>query len=170
MIKTGYIYKIFDNTNGNIYYGSTSQSLSQRITNHRSEYKKYLDGRGGYTKSFDILKNNDYSYSVVEKVEYNEKYELRQRERFYIENNDCVNIVIPLQTRKEYNQIHKTKLYEKKKEWNNNNREKVLENKKNFYHNNKERINEKRRVKVNCPQCNKEISNSNLSRHLKLHT
>ena len=36
MSNTGYVYKIYDNTNGNAYYGSTKCKLSQRLAKHRS--------------------------------------------------------------------------------------------------------------------------------------
>lgn len=50
-----------------------------------------------------------------------------------------------------------------------------LENKKkdedkkkiNYYNDNKDKINKKRREKINCPHCKKEMSKSSLSRHLK---
>ncbi len=105
----GYIYKIYDNTNGNVYYGSTIETVSRRMTNHRSKYKKYIEGKGHFRKSFHILKNNDYSYNVVEKVEFNEKFELLQKERFYIENNECINKVFPIRTQEEI--IERTKKY-----------------------------------------------------------
>ena len=33
------IYKIIDNTNGNVYVGQTIQKLNQRIYGHKSEFK-----------------------------------------------------------------------------------------------------------------------------------
>jgi len=145
----GYIYKIYDNTNGNIYYGSTKESVSRRMTKHRNNYKRYIiEGKGNYTKSFDIFRNMDYSYSVVEKVEFNDKYELKTKERFYIENNECINKEIPNRTMKEYNQDKK----EHYKEW----REK-----------NKDRISEKRKKKGKCPNCDKEMRLNNIPRHIK---
>jgi len=109
----GFIYKIYDNTNGNVYYGSTSQRVSQRITNHRSSYKLYCNGqKTAYCKSFDILCNNDYTYSVIEEGKYDNRYELYNRERYYIENFNCINKFIPNQTKKEY----KEKKYKKTEE------------------------------------------------------
>jgi len=146
MSKTGYIYKIYDNTNGNVYYGSTKKHyLSSRIANHRAKYKKYLEGKGYFTKSFDILKNNDYSYSVVEKVEYNDKYELHQKERFYIENNECINKCIPNRTRKEYKEANKEIIKEQNKEYRQNNIEKIKQIEKEWYQRNKEKIKEQQK-------------------------
>ena len=52
----GFIYRIYDNTNGNVYYGSTLQKVSQRISEHRSNYKQYLKGKHRNGKSFGIIK------------------------------------------------------------------------------------------------------------------
>jgi Uri superfamily endonuclease len=34
--NNGKIYKIIDNTNGNVYYGSTVQTLGERLSRHIS--------------------------------------------------------------------------------------------------------------------------------------
>ena len=176
MIKTGYIYKIYDNTNGNVYYGSTKESyLSSRIAKHRNDYKKYLEGKGNFYKSFDILKNNDYSYSVVEKIEYNEKYELHQKERFYIENNECINKCIPNRTKKEWTEANKDKMKECIESWRENNKEKIKQKTKEYREKNKENILEKKRIynkeynkiKANCPHCGLEMLKANINRHIK---
>ncbi|RZJ99361.1 MAG: hypothetical protein EOO43_26640 [Flavobacterium sp.] len=59
----GKIYKIIDNTNGNIYIGSTAEpTLARRLAKHKSDYKRYLEGKSRYvTSSFGILDNEDYS-------------------------------------------------------------------------------------------------------------
>lgn len=102
----GFIYKIYDNTNGNTYYGSTKQQVSRRIGDHRQDYKRYLKGSYGYCKSFDIIKNCDYSYNIVEEVEYGERWELLNKERWYIENNVCINKMLPFKTEEELKEKH----------------------------------------------------------------
>ena len=63
------IYKIVDNTNGNIYIGSTCKKLCQRIAQHRYAYKQYLNGdKKSFTTSFAILQNEDYDIILVEEV------------------------------------------------------------------------------------------------------
>ena len=43
--QLGKIYKIVDNTNNNIYIGSTCEpTLARRLSNHICVYKKYLEG------------------------------------------------------------------------------------------------------------------------------
>jgi hypothetical protein len=56
--KNGKIYKIVDNTNGNVYIGSTCEpTLAHRLTKHRYDYKRFLKG-GSYISSVDILKDD----------------------------------------------------------------------------------------------------------------
>jgi hypothetical protein len=60
------IYKIVDNTNDNIYIGSTCKKLCQRLAQHRSNYKQYLNDKFSYITSFKILKNDDYDIVLIE--------------------------------------------------------------------------------------------------------
>ena len=102
MIK---IYKIIDNTNGNVYIGSTEQKyLSQRITTHRYDYKK---GRSCYSK--EIIKNGDYKYELIEETDD------ESRERYYIEHTECVNKNIPGRTREEWHKNNKVSRQDKNK-------------------------------------------------------
>ena len=63
------IYKIVDNTNGNIYIGSTCKKLCQRIAQHRTDYKNFLNGTNHYITSFKILENGDYDIILLEQCE-----------------------------------------------------------------------------------------------------
>ena len=92
------IYKIYDNTNGDTYYGSTCNELRYRMQGHKKDAK-----RNHRCKSIKIILNDDYTYSVVEKFPCETKQELHVRERWYIENNPCINKVIPGRTSQEYN-------------------------------------------------------------------
>jgi hypothetical protein len=106
--KIAKIYKLFDNTNGNIYYGSSTEKyLCRRLAKHKHHYKDYLKGKHSYVSSFEIIKNNDFDISLVEAFPYCTKEELHRRERFYIENNQCINKNIPGRTHKERKQKEK---------------------------------------------------------------
>ena len=154
-MEKGYIYKIYDNTNGNMYYGSTTQTLSMRMCGHRAKYKRFMEkGCGSNCRSFEILKNGDYSYSLVEEVEFENKLILRQRERYYIENNDCLNKCIPTRNKqeyyqdnkdknKEYREANKDKIKEYRKQYLEANKEKIKEYKKQYREGNKDKIKEK---------------------------
>jgi len=118
------IYKIVDNTNNNIYVGSTKQKyLSLRLASHKNDYKRYLRGEKTFLTSFDIIKNNDYDIILLELVNCNSKDDLHKKERYYIETLDCINKVIPGRTQKEYKKVNKEccqksckKYYEKYKD------------------------------------------------------
>ena len=144
----GYIYKIYDNTNGNVYYGSTKELVSKRIAKHKAKYNCYLNKNinTSYCKSYEIIKNNDYSYCVVEEVEYENKWELLNKERYYIENNECVNKHIPNRTYKEYIEDNKEIINEKRKIYQQNNKEIIAEKQKIYQQNNKEIISEKKKI------------------------
>ena len=154
----GYIYKIYDNTNGNVYYGSTKQLLCKRIAGHKAKYNCYLNKNinSSYCKSYEIIKNNDYSYCVVEELEYESKWELLNKERYYIENNECINKQIPTRTGKEYYENNKEIIAEKGKIYRENNKEIIAKKMKIYCENNKEIIAEKK--KIYCEN-NKEIIN-----------
>ena len=47
-------------------------------------------------------KNGDYDYNIVEEIDCENKYELHNRERYYIENNECINKKVPKQTVREW--------------------------------------------------------------------
>jgi len=89
--SNGKIYKIIDNTNGNIYIGSTCLTLEMRLANHLAKYNFNLRGRGNFTSSFDIIKNGDYKIELLELVRCENKEQLLDREKYYILNNECVN-------------------------------------------------------------------------------
>ena len=145
----GFVYKITDNTCGSVYYGSTITTISRRMVQHRSDYKRWVGGKGGGCKSFDIIKNEDYSCSHVEQVEFENKMELHMRERWYIENNECINKLIParsqdekIENQKVYYDKNKEQILEKKKEYYERNKEQICEQRKQYRQRNKERIRE----------------------------
>ena len=144
------IYKIVDNTNGNIYVGSTTEKyLSKRLQRHLSNYNQHLKGNYCNVSSFEILKNNNYHIELIENVNCNDVYELRNRERYYIENCECINKYIPNRTREERKNTEEYQI-------------------KNFIIQKKYREKHKDKIKeiVLC-ECGCEIRQNNLSRHKK---
>jgi hypothetical protein len=137
----GIIYKITCNETGEVYYGSTTLSLNRRILMHKSLCKRWKEGKCGFTTSYQIIDRGNYSYSLIETVECENKYQLEQRERYYIENNECINKVIPCRTIQEWYEANKDKKNEKAKEWYEANKEK----KKAYKEANRDHINELRR-------------------------
>jgi hypothetical protein len=152
----GKIYKLIDNTNGNIYIGSTCNSLKKRLKihlNHYYEYKK-KDGKCLTTVAYHIIKNNDYKMELLENFPCKTKQELLNKEREYIENNKCININKPITTYqekldygKEYRDKNRDKLLEQKKEYWIKNRDKLVEKKKEYWIKNKDKLAEKSKKK-----------------------
>ena len=104
------IYKLIDNTNGNIYIGSTIQSLANRKSKHKQIKNK--------CKSKLIIDNGDYDMILIENYPCSSKEELIARERYFIENIECINKNIPGRTKKELQNYNK--------EWYNDNKERIL--------------------------------------------
>ena len=85
--QDGKIYKIVDNTNGDIYIGSSTIRLSARLQNHKQDILK----RERNISVKKIILNNDYKIVLLEKYPCNSRDELYSREQYYIDNNKCVN-------------------------------------------------------------------------------
>ena len=116
-LNHGKIYKLVCNVTGLVYYGSTTKSLKQRLTEHKSDYKRYLQGKTNYLTSFKIIENGDYNIYLVENYGCLNKKQLESIERVYIENYKCINKIVVGRTlkesHKEYRANNKHKLKEK---------------------------------------------------------
>jgi hypothetical protein len=114
--SNGKIYKIVGS--GLTYFGSTCETtLARRLAKHISTYKCYKNGKGSYIRSYDIIELGEYTIVLLEKFSCECKDELHARERFYIENNACVNKNIPNRTNAEYRQDNKDLIILQKKEY-----------------------------------------------------
>tara|TARA_B110000285_G_scaffold48000_1_gene54223 strand:- start:940 stop:1614 length:675 start_codon:yes stop_codon:yes gene_type:complete len=130
--QNGIIYRIYDNTNGDVYYGSTANILRVRMSKHKSDAKNEKK----ICKSKSIILNDDYFYNEVEKYPCNSKKELETRERYYIENFTCVNKQVPTRTPKEWREDHKEDIKEYHSNYYNNNKQEIQE----YYQDNKEQL------------------------------
>ena len=92
----GKIYKVVCSASGRVYIGSTTVTLSRRMTNHRCKNNKCM------TKDFI-----DGKIFLIEDYPCERKEQLESRERFHIESMDCVNKCIPTRTNKEWHEDHK---------------------------------------------------------------
>jgi hypothetical protein len=101
--------KIYKITGGGMtYFGSTTKKyLSQRMGGHREDKKRFDAGKSNNClSSFQILDTPDYQITLIESFPCQSRDELRARERYYIENNDCVNKNIPGRTLQEWHTAH----------------------------------------------------------------
>ena len=145
--QKGKIYKLVSTTSDLVYYGSTTRILSYRLTDHKSDYKGYLNGKRNYRTSFELMKLGDAQIILVEDYRCDTKKELLARERFYIENNICVNKEIPGRTIKEW-------------------RDKNKEYDKEYYKKNKDKISKRTGRKIIC-KCGRVIRFGNIAQHKK---
>jgi len=173
--KNSKVYRIISDSNPDlVYYGSTYCKLSNRLSKHKNNYKRYLKEKSHYVTSFDLIKLDDCKIILVEKYPCTDKEELRMRERFYIENNQCVNKVIPGRTKKEYYKDNRENIEENSKIYYENNREKISKRCKKYYENNKEKCEEYYKQyrenisskPITC-ECGRDMARGNLTRHLK---
>ena len=181
--QNGKIYKIINDSMPNmVYYGSTCNTFSRRMTQHKKlRYSSRV-----------LFEYGNPQMILVEKYGCNDKMELTARERYYIENNDCVNKQIPGRTKKEYREDNKEKIILKAKEYYEANKEQIslknkeyrdshkekllLKNKKyrdshkeqikEYYEANKEKLLLQRKQKMTC-DCGTSFRISDKARHYK---
>ena len=96
----GKIYKLVDKNFTKLYIGSTTQELSQRMTDHRRQYRQWREGSHKFTSSFEIFE--EFGIENCEIFPCNNKMELRKREGEHISNNDCVNRIVAGRCSKQY--------------------------------------------------------------------
>ena len=175
------IYRVVCDETNLTYYGSTTQPLAKRLSQHKKN------------RNLCMTKNmtNPKIY-LVESFPCNTKEELHARERFYVEQYPCCNKHIPLRTNKEWceNNIDKMKEYKKEYrlknknkiiEWRENNKDnikqkakeyrqanidKIKEREKEYREANKDKISEKKKVKITC-ECGSVVRKGEKSKHLK---
>jgi hypothetical protein len=76
--------------------GSNSLDTDKRVTNlaHKNNSIK--------TSASPIIERNNWTIELIEDYPCNNLHELLTRERYYIDNNECVNKVRPTRTLKEW--------------------------------------------------------------------
>lgn len=168
--EQGKIYKIVDNSNGNVYIGSTTQStLAKRLAQHVSAYKYYQktsNTKKYRTTSFGILENMNYDIILIETYPCKIKDELTARERYYIDTMECVNKYKPLRTTKEWRLDNIVEVKQRDHNKYMKNKEIIAEQKRIHYEENKEIILKKLNEKFNC-QCGGKYTHVNIQKHVK---
>ena len=170
--QNGKIYKLVCDATPIVYYGSTIQTLSGRLSLH-----KWVNTE---CSSRELFKLGNVSIELVEEYPCNSKKELVARERIYIEfmlknfNHRIIcNKVIPSRTRAEYrldNKDRSKEYYEtnrdRYKEHYKVNRDKLNDRSKEYYKANRDVIREREREKITC-ECGSIFMRNSKSRHLK---
>ena len=145
--QNGKIYTIRSYQTDNVYYGSTTQPLSKRLSKHKETYKRYQNEKYHYVTSFEIIKYEDCYIELYENCPCNSKAELEKREGECIRSNECVNKCIPCRSSRQYYLVNKDKI-------------------KKYYEDNKENINARKTLKYNC-SCGGKYTYSHKTEHTK---
>lgn len=136
------IYRIDCLTTNEVYIGSTCQTLAQRLSQHKSKFKRWNEKKTkDYTSSFPIIERDNYQLTLIELFPCNSKDELSSREGYFIRTMDCVNKQTAGRTPTIYANEHKEYYKEYQKEWYAENKKYVLEKSKERYQKNKDIIN-----------------------------
>ena len=164
----GKIYKIVDNAYTKQYIGSTTESLSRRMSKHRHQYKLYQEGKKQKMNSADIFDEFGVENCKIELIEYckcETKEELLKREGEHIKNCECVNRFIAGRTPAQFYQdnkerkcaesnayyhAHKTEIAEKAKIYREKTKEQKRETDRLYREKNREQIKQKKNMKVVC--------------------
>jgi hypothetical protein len=145
--QNGKIYSIRSHQTDQVYIGSTTQTLAQRLGKHRCTYRRWKNSVGYMgTTSKEILKYDDYYIELVEMYPCNNKDELHKREGEIIRATpNCVNKIIAGRTSKEYREDNREIIQQKKKEYAEKNKESIKQYKKEYAEKNKESIAKKKK-------------------------
>lgn len=159
----GKIYKI--TADDMTYYGSTIMTLQQRFNHH-----KYNNGINICT-SKSIIDTGKAIIELVENFSCQSKNELHIRERYWIENNECVNKVLPIQTQeerkeyeKQYRDEHRDKNLKYFNEYYKNNHDEQLTKSKQNYYKNRDREIARMKTKITC-ECGTITNKTHVNRH-----
>ncbi len=149
------IYKIepvCEHDDKDVYIGSTTKNyLSERMTHHRYDYKKWKDGQTRKTTLYELFDKyglDNCKIILLENVFCEYSDQLRAKEASYIKTMNCINKAIPGRTAKEYREDNKEKIKEKRKIYVSENRSITQEKQKLYREKNREKIKEKRKIYV----------------------
>ncbi len=159
----GFVYAIRAPGSDLIYYGSTIQTLSQRMAGHRDSYKRHSAGKNvGWCASFELLVFPDAYIELVSVIEFNVKAELKAAEGSMIRENECVNKNQAGRTAAQYRIDHVEEKAEYDAAYYVAHTEQIAERKAVHYAANAEKLTEK--YTCNCGSC---FRTSDKARHIK---
>jgi hypothetical protein len=150
----GRVYSIRSHQTSDIYIGSTTQTLSQRLTDHRRDYKYFLNHNNHYMTSYEILKYGDEYIEVIYEGDFESKQSLKRKEGEYQREMKCVNKVIAGRTSQELFKIYYEKTKEHRTNYNHQyydeHKEQILEHVTQYRNEHKDQISHRRKQKITC--------------------
>ena len=93
--QNGKIYCIRSFKTDNVYIGSTTQKLCERIGKHRTGYKMWKKGKCCFMNAYQILEHGDEYIELVEEYPCKNKMELCKREYEVMRNTEnCISKIL----------------------------------------------------------------------------
>ena len=144
--QKGKIYKLWSPSKNLVYYGSTTETISRRLSGHLKKYRQYINDNTKHNCSSRlILECEDYKIELVEEYPCNNKQQLCKKEGEYQKANECVNYVIAGRTQQEWYNDNTETVLEQQKQYYKLNADKVCERTKKYYDANADKMKEQRR-------------------------
>ena len=137
--KLGKIYRLrIDNL---VYIGATTQPmLSLRLGQHKTAYKRWVNGGKQYVSSFELFKVGTPTIELLELYPCSSKDELRAREGKHQRLNNCVNQRIEGQTPAEYYLANQARRCEHQRNYYYSDPDKRIEYHKQYYQDHQDSI------------------------------
>jgi group I intron endonuclease len=171
----GKIYKITNDFNDHVYVGSTCDLLTKRFSGHKKSMYSIEKKERPLYKLMNEIGFERFRIELLEEFPCQDKYQLRQREGYWIREIGTLNKRIECRTEKEYYIDNKEEINEYKKKWVETNKEHVKEYKQKIYQNNVDKIKEHNKTyyeenkskiheNITC-ECGLKSSKQHLQRH-----
>lgn len=147
--QDGKIYALKSYETDKVYIGSTTLTLQQRFSNHKSSYELYKKQKVAYLTSYEILKFEDCYITLLEGFPSLTRNDLAKREGHYQElyKDTIVNKNRSGRTIKEYYKEHADMFKDNVKRF----LEKNPNYTKTYYQNNKDKFNKKQHTIAEAP-------------------
>ena len=138
MITTGYIYKIINSIDNEIYIGSTFNELRHRLQQHKQAYNRWFNGKQkdkcSIFNKFKLLGIENFKIMLIKKYDVYREFikdrkHLLSKEQLWINKLKCINSICafnPIPKKeydKQYRLNNKEKINKKEKEYRLNNKE-----------------------------------------------
>ena len=141
------VYKVCNSIDNELYVGSTCQSLSQRMGEHRRGARKTRSQHFRLYQKMNKLGVENFTIVLLEEMPECQNIEqLRKKEREKIEElNATLNQLVPSRTKQEWTKDNSEKVKASSQKHYENNKEKRLEQAKHFALDNPDKVKEYKR-------------------------
>ena len=157
---TGRIYCLKSFQTSDVYIGSTILTLKKRLVHHKSDYKRFTEGKYHYISSIEITKYADCYIELIKEVVCDKKQLLILEGEEMTKHLKCINKQhagnqVKYENKHLYNIARMKEQYIKNPDRN-----------KNYYLNNKEKILENQNI-LYCCECGATLRNGGKAPHNK---